>query len=529
MDVPSGPAAPGPRTRWGLVAAGLVLLFSGFLYARTQDLDAGARDQAHDLALALEIREGRALTDGNRHPLLPAALAPFAAREPSFFVRARLVTLALVAAGLLATWAATAGVFGGGLALFALAISLFEVRLQARRVCPEPILAALLVLAVAALARAPSAARPARGYLAAGALAGLAWLAKGSAILMLPVFALHLLVSRRPGRVRSLLLVLAGFVVVASPLLVWNAATHGSPIHNANTAHVAWEDRWDEDLDDTSTATLSSWWAAHGLGDAISRLFGGLVRQRGIEWPAGFLLLSLLAWSTGRIPHIGVRPEFPRFADSPSEWHRIAVWTCLVWWPAFAWYAPIVSSRRLLFPIVPLLIPPALAMVAAFAPALARGVRVPRGVVVGAALLFAAGGGALAVRAGLPDPARHIPRHAARLAASLPLAKGETIRVLARPSRTIPPDWLFPAGYVLVGLPRSVADGDVAAWMSTHAELLLVSEGLSRNRPGAFLAFAHFDDALGLIPVASWETPMLVEKDARGRSVYMLFPVPVRR
>ena len=536
MDASAGAAPPAPAHgaaatsamdpgSVALVALGLVLLFAGFLYATTQDLDAGARDQSHDLALALDIRDGERLTDGNRHPLLPALLAPVAAREPEFFVRARLVTLALVAAGLLAGWLATARVFGAGLALAALAISLFEVRLQARRVCPEPLLAALLVLAVSALARAQRG----RGYLAAGGLVGLAWLAKGSAILMLPVFALHLLVSRRG---KALLQVFAGFVVVASPLLVWNAVTYGSPIHNANTAHVAWEDRWDEDLDETSTATLSSWWGSHTPADGIARLGSGLLHQRGIEWPLGFLALLLLS----RIPYSGVRHRCKGFASGAAgEWRPIAAWTALVWWPAFAWYAPIVSSRRLLFPIVPVLIPPALDLLRGFLPAAARGVRVPRGVATTAAVLLAAGGVALAVAAGAPDAYRHVTPEAARFAESVRPSL-PTGTVLARPSRTVPPDWLFSRGVHLVGLPREISDGEAGYWargrvmhnlwmgrsILWEVESVLLNEGLLRNRPRAFEGRARWDDERGIVFRQGELPPGQVERDARGRVVYVL-------
>jgi len=38
-------------------------------------------DQRSYLGLAIDIQDGDALTDGNRHPLYPALLAPFAARK----------------------------------------------------------------------------------------------------------------------------------------------------------------------------------------------------------------------------------------------------------------------------------------------------------------------------------------------------------------------------------------------------------------------------------------------------------------
>src|SRR5439155_10437836 len=150
-----------------------------------------------DLALSIRIREGTALSDGNRHPLFPAFLAPLARRAPGFFTDARAVSAVLTAFVLCLFYRLVSRAYSKRLALLAAALWLFELRFEARRVCPEPLVAGLLVAAAAALARAPSAPRRPLAYLVAGAWTGVAWLAKGSAILMLPAFGLHLVAARR--------------------------------------------------------------------------------------------------------------------------------------------------------------------------------------------------------------------------------------------------------------------------------------------------------------------------------------------
>src|SRR5204863_269753 len=101
---------------------------------------------------------------------------------------------------------------------------------------------------------------------------GAAWCAKGSALLALPVFALHAISARGRKGLGEAALVVLGFSAAASPLLVANAQAFGSPLYDVNTAHVAWEDGWDQDLDRTSTATMSSWLEGHSLADGVSRL-----------------------------------------------------------------------------------------------------------------------------------------------------------------------------------------------------------------------------------------------------------------
>jgi hypothetical protein len=77
-------------------------------------------DQGAYLHLSLHIHEHRALTDGNRHPLYPSLLAPFASREHAFFATAKLVTLGLGMVGYLFVAWRVARRWGTGFALLVL-------------------------------------------------------------------------------------------------------------------------------------------------------------------------------------------------------------------------------------------------------------------------------------------------------------------------------------------------------------------------------------------------------------------------
>jgi 4-amino-4-deoxy-L-arabinose transferase-like glycosyltransferase len=502
----SDPAARAPRAA-RLWLAALVSVFVAHAWHATASLPATARDQTADLLLALRMREEGVVSDGNRHPLLPAFLAPLARRDPSYFVEARAVSVVLSGAAVALAGLATAAVFGRGVALLAVALALLEFRFHARRIAPEPLVAGLVVAGAMALAKGAGARRPLLLAFAAGVALGLAWLAKGTAILSLAAALLWLPFARGRPRARTAGALLLGFALAGSPLLLWNVARHGSPFHNANTSHVFWEDAWDADLDRRSTATAADWFARHDAGDAARRLADGATRQKGVEWPYAFLALAAAGALLRRRPGSPLRaPEDPARRDA----RRLAVVSCLVWVPPFAWYAPIVASRRFLFPLVPLVLPPAIDLVRrAAGPAGARAVAAARRFAVSAAAPVVAAAAivavALVVRAGPPDPARHVPRGAVAAAdalARLPRADdGRVPRVLAKPSRTAPPDWLVHGHATLVSLPSRLAAGERApsgpAW--ARADAVLLSSGLLAQRREALAAIARWDDERGIV------------------------------
>ena len=503
----------GDRAFVGLLCV-VALAFATLVHAGTATLSPTARDQVHDLSLALRLREGAALSDGNRHPLFPALLAPFARRAPGFFDDA--CWIASVVAGLaLAGVGLAAGRIAGAATGLVVALGVvLEFRLQARRVCPEPLLAGLLALAAARTATAAAAVRPCRAFGAAGGLLGLAWLTKGSALLSLLATLAAVATTGGAGRARRPGAVLVGFVVVASPLLAWNVAHGRSPVFNVNSAHVMWEDAWDVELDARSTATPATYLARHGVGGALRRLGDGLVTQRGLEWVGGALaVVAAGTWlrrrrGSGRTVEgtvgdtvegtVGetVEGTVARAAEGTVEgpgrearraFVRLAVATAVVWGLAMAWYAPVVASRRLLFPVFPVLLTAAATVAVEAVRARGGGAALRAAARVGAA---AAGPVAAALIAAVvfgaapSAPARPRPTldPASLEAAAALRALPSGTRVVVRPSRTAPPDWLYDDVVEVVGLPAAVADADVPAWLAASADAVLLGDGLYRHR-----------------------------------------------
>jgi len=485
-----------------VLAASIALALGGWLWLEGAHLDPTARDQVHDLSLAIRIREGRSLSDGNRHPLFPALLAPFAGRDPDFQTRALIVGIVVTVLAVFTVHRAAAKVYGRALGVGAIAVLIVEFRLQGRRICPENLVAAWLAVSAACLSTGAGRARePGRAAswwtLAGGAALGLAWLTKGSATLSLAAAVGWLATTRGAtwrGRVGRVGWLLAGFVLTAWPLMAWNVHEGRQPLYNVNSAHVMWEDAWDGDLDKRTTATLSTWWAAHSVMDGVRRLSTGLVSQRGIEFVyAAFAVLGVEAWWRRRARRGAAADgggDAPTRAAQAARaaWGRLAVWSGAIWLLGFAWYAPIVSSRRLLFPVFPVLVPPVLAVVAgwgrrlaggAWAAAVRRRAPVLAGVGSAGLLLLA---GVLFVRGGSPGSREPIAKVWLEAADAMRRLCPKGSRVLVRPSRDYPPDWLLEGWVEYVELPGAVADADAASIVRT-GEFVLVQPDFAHARP----------------------------------------------
>lgn len=190
-----------------------------------------------------------------------------------------------------------------------------------------------------------------------GALA-LAWLTKGTGVLLL-AGTLVAVVANRAGRgtwrqrVWSVGLAIVGFAVLGSPLLMRNILRYGSPFYNVNS-QLLFVDAYADPLalaeQHSTAATALDYWRSHSLREMAGRaVHGGVwetyVLLRGLG-PAPLddgrvlcgVLLALCA-AAG----LGTAPRFP--------WQVTVAWTVLLW-GCFAWYVPIAVSERFLVPVL---------------------------------------------------------------------------------------------------------------------------------------------------------------------------------
>jgi hypothetical protein len=304
-------------------------------------------DQDLDLTLGLKIRHFEALSDGYHHPLLPALIAPFAEKTLTYFAKAKLVNVAI---GALAFWVITwvgLGLVGPTptfLALVAIAPGLSN---KSAELTAEPLLLLLIALTFYWLVR--GFAQP-KFWAFAGAAAGLAYLTKGSGLLLLIAYALTV-VRGAPKLVltpRFWLFPLT-FALVASPLLAYNWQVFGSPIFNYNTAHVIWLDYTEEQMImfDRGLPTMSSYLATHSLADVLRRFLKGLVIVRGVEWVWPFLIIFVFSpkrW----LSYFQVSPTKPLMVTVASS-------LVLTYYLPFAWSAVVQRGVRYLLPIFPII------------------------------------------------------------------------------------------------------------------------------------------------------------------------------
>jgi hypothetical protein len=156
----------------------------------------------------------------------------------------------------------------------------------------------------------------------------------------------------------TLLVLLSGWMLVASPLLVRNVRMFGTPLYNTNTWLLfvdAFEPSVPLSQRQSVAETARAYWESHTLVDVARREISGLA------WET-FILLRML----GPCPLEDSRALvglpllmlalLQLVARPGREGVVLASWTTL-FVPFFAWYVPIAAGERFLFPLLaPLLL-----------------------------------------------------------------------------------------------------------------------------------------------------------------------------
>ena len=241
--------------------------------------------------------------DDNRHPLYSLLAAPLVDGSERDFPREKLLTLACALALVLVVYAFAWSSFGAETALLSagLAALSFTLAFLAQDVLCDVLLAVFYVAALGVLLRWRDRLA---GWLAFGALAGAAYLTKGTGhflLLAAPVLTALRSRERNSSALMELGAVLAGFVAVAGFLLWRNVLVWGNPFHNVGN-HLIWLDDWSSlwrrDAAGTfAQATAGSYFRSHTLGQALGRLVHGL----------GVVSINLLE-TAGPGPTVSARP-----------------------------------------------------------------------------------------------------------------------------------------------------------------------------------------------------------------------------
>ena len=322
----------------------------------------------------------------NQHPLYVAMLSYF----PDYETAKRLSAISGLLALLIFSTGMTFqyGNLTGGLTGLLLSVNAAYCHLTGRAVCEGLLLVFVAVLWLNVL-RLPDLRQahkiPYRLLIGMGVVIGLAWLTKGTALLLIlgliiwfcsyavkwnrfiPTFmknadhtptgaeVTQTNISTVPLKTifGSLALLLASFTVIASPLLVRNARVYGSPTFNANS-YLLFQDEFSDPHTLIKQGSLGeaarTYLQTHSISEIVKREVKGLVWQMFIfvrslgplPFEEGRLFFGLLA-----VPFliIGLLSE-----THPAR-RLYFIWV-LLFWLAFAWYLPIAAGERFLMPLL---------------------------------------------------------------------------------------------------------------------------------------------------------------------------------
>ncbi|MGC9523817.1 MAG: ArnT family glycosyltransferase, partial [Anaerolineae bacterium] len=326
-------------------------------------------DQASYLMVGLRIARGTALTDGNRNPLYPLLLAPIAERDIGYFTHAKWLSLGLGIAGLVVVYFVSRYYVGPVGALLVTLMLAHNIQYQqaASHVDVEVLLTPLFYLAWHSSCRVLAALDSGEKGLTssavlAGVWSGLSYLAKGTGLLLIPLFiaTLVVLAGSRYLKRREILIFMLTFIVVASPLWLYNWVTYGSPYYNVNTTHYMWNDSWEDNYVHASEElpTALTYLQTHTVTDMWERLIKGLetVPQ---QWYGALHIYGMPQGITGTAWVVAVLAAVSLAAAGVTSWKTSRTWFLLTltgilgFALLFAWYHPIDDAPRFVLPWVP--------------------------------------------------------------------------------------------------------------------------------------------------------------------------------
>ncbi|WP_145306076.1 hypothetical protein [Gimesia fumaroli] len=326
-------------------------------------------------------------TEANQHPLYVALLSFFPDYEAGKRLSAMFGLLALLIFSI--GIARQYGNLTGGLTGFLLSVNAAYCQLTGRVVCEGLLLffIACLWLIVLRLPDLRSALKiPYLALIGLGLMLGLAWLTKGTALLLMLGLLFWLcsyavnwnrLCSRFKKRsaskndsaaeptqtqtitasmktiLVSVCLLVASFAVIASPLLVRNARVYGSPTFNANS-YLMFQDEFTEPHALARQGSLSqaarNYLQTHSVATIVKR------EVKGLLWQVFIFLRSLgpLPFEEGRLFFGLLAAPFllVGLLSETGPARRLYLLWMLLFWLAFAWYLPIAAGERFLMPLL---------------------------------------------------------------------------------------------------------------------------------------------------------------------------------
>ncbi len=265
-----------------LVIITIQSLIWGFLFIG-RDLSYIIGDQGAYLETATHLKNGEGFvfygldphnpkddlvsTENNRHPLYILLLSLFASEEPIFFFKAKLINLFTFLVLLLYVFFLAKKMFGDLVAMGGtfLVFTSRTFNYFSNTVACEPLLVLFTFLAWYFIVKG---FKEDKYLILGGVFSGLAYLTKGSGLLIAIAFILSsLIIYKRDviNKKRGFLLYLLFFLLVSSPLLLRNIAQFKDPFYNFATTHLFW-----------GNTTFFHYLKEHSLAEIMARLCTGV-------------------------------------------------------------------------------------------------------------------------------------------------------------------------------------------------------------------------------------------------------------
>jgi len=230
----------------------------------------------------------------NQHPLYLLFLTPFATRNLSFFPEAQLATLLLGLTDVILLFLIARNLFGETTAKIASVLLVFNMAFLERssNVDCEPLLILFVLLAWFFMVKG---GEDHRFWGWSGVASGLAYMAKGPAILLIPIFAIStvFLYKWKVVKIKYFWLFFVAFVVASSPLITRNLIVYGTPTYETLNSHMFWinnlrevSDKYSLSLNwhlhtfvTTPMPTLFTYLQTHSFSEILKRALHGVAGE----------------------------------------------------------------------------------------------------------------------------------------------------------------------------------------------------------------------------------------------------------
>ncbi|MFC1679149.1 ArnT family glycosyltransferase [Elusimicrobiota bacterium] len=490
------------------------------------------------LLYALAVKEGRSVPMGNDLPLYPFILSLWAGRDPSAFTWSKLFSLAWSAATLAAVYRVGSSLFDRRTALLAgLALSVNWIFLSFSMSLRAEIMLPLLFLMNWYCTWQGFSEGKGQWWLAAGVFAGLAFLTKGTATLLVAAWGGAFVVAsiRDRGLWRRAPWLLAGFLPLAAILWWGNLQMFGDPAYNFSVRHAMWLDSW-WDLPNRSLEelTFAGYVASHGWTGVLSRIALGMVHFAPVSLAclapsSSFPLPYTLRWLFV-IAMAGVLWGARGRIRSELRERRGEAWfTALLlalFFFLFSWYHQVSSSERFIGPLNPILFL-LLARAAVltwdeYSPRLERFPKVKQwlpGVLAGLVALTAVTTVIKLTQWGLLDPFQ-ADRPLDCYAKAYSWVGKKTVPVLYGPSGDLP-TWQLSSRPRFVTVPAEDPPEDLAKWLNEKGARYAVVDWDMADKPFLSGHFKKLGDRGVLItrPLPGWR---VIDDDRAHRLPHLL-------